>query len=133
MKERQLAFLMSLGVKPKGQGRPRFDPRSMRAYTPETTRKYIDMLKAEINRTWPNKPLSGAIAVSVEAIFNLPKRAGERPFHVQRPDADNIAKAVLDSLNGIVFADDAQVVELHATKVWAIDGDRLCVKVWSLA
>lgn len=33
-----------------------------------------------------------------------------------RVDLDNLSKAVLDSLNGLVFVDDNQVVILHITK-----------------
>jgi Holliday junction resolvase RusA-like endonuclease len=34
------------------------------------------------------------------------------------PDVDNLAKFVLDSMNGLLFHDDRQVVSLHATKVY---------------
>ena len=33
-----------------------------------------------------------------------------------KPDADNEAKLVMDALNGLVWADDAQVVDLHVVK-----------------
>lgn len=36
-------------------------------------------------------------------------------------DSDNYAKAVLDEMNGICFHDDAQVVELSVTKLYADD------------
>lgn len=35
---------------------------------------------------------------------------------LMKPDADNIAKVVLDALNGVAFADDAQVTELSSRK-----------------
>ena len=34
----------------------------------------------------------------------------------KKPDADNIAKAILDALNGLAFYDDAQVVYLQVSK-----------------
>ena len=37
-------------------------------------------------------------------------------WRVLKPDADNLAKAVLDALNGVVFVDDAQVVDLAVSK-----------------
>lgn len=40
-----------------------------------------------------------------------------------RVDVDNLAKFVLDSLNGLVYQDDRQVVSLHATKVYDCDGE----------
>ena len=49
---------------------------------------------------------AGPVAVILE--FYLPDN--------HRRDADNLSKGVLDALNGIVFDDDAQVVDLHITK-----------------
>ena len=37
-----------------------------------------------------------------------------------RPDVDNLCKAVLDSLNGIAWADDAIVCSLRAVKQWDV-------------
>lgn len=36
-----------------------------------------------------------------------------------KPDIDNVAKAILDACNGVVFRDDAQVVMLAATKAFS--------------
>lgn len=38
--------------------------------------------------------------------------------HVRTPDADNLAKFVLDSLSGVFFKDDRQVCDLRASKEW---------------
>lgn len=40
-----------------------------------------------------------------------------------RTDVDNLAKFVLDSLNGILYDDDRQVCSLHVTKLLDNDGD----------
>lgn len=46
------------------------------------------------------------------------------PSRVQRQvDIDNLAKFVLDSLNGVLYADDHQVVSLHCTKCYDDDFD----------
>ena len=37
----------------------------------------------------------------------------------QRPDLDNIAKAILDGLNGVAYADDKQVVCMTVYKQYA--------------
>jgi Holliday junction resolvase RusA-like endonuclease len=39
----------------------------------------------------------------------------------KKPDADNISKIALDSLNGIVWVDDAQVVSLFIRKRYATE------------
>eukprot|EP00543_Licmophora_paradoxa_P006569 CAMPEP_0202455834 /NCGR_PEP_ID=MMETSP1360-20130828/13268_1 /ASSEMBLY_ACC=CAM_ASM_000848 /TAXON_ID=515479 /ORGANISM="Licmophora paradoxa, Strain CCMP2313" /LENGTH=60 /DNA_ID=CAMNT_0049075513 /DNA_START=266 /DNA_END=448 /DNA_ORIENTATION=- len=41
-----------------------------------------------------------------------------------RVDVDNLAKFVLDSLNGVLYHDDRQVVELIAIKRY--DNDDMC-------
>ena len=45
-------------------------------------------------------------------------RKGAPRYHVQKPDTDNLAKFVLDSLNGVYYKDDCQIVELAITKAW---------------
>ncbi|MEG1247059.1 RusA family crossover junction endodeoxyribonuclease, partial [Gordonibacter sp.] len=61
----------------------------------------------------------GPVSVTIDVFRALPnsrpKRVAYEPDTVS-PDADNIAKAVLDGLNGIAYEDDRQVVELHVRK-----------------
>jgi Holliday junction resolvase RusA-like endonuclease len=45
-----------------------------------------------------------------------------------RPDSDNLAKGVLDALNGILWGDDAAVVELTVSKRYCTR-PRTCVTV----
>ena len=37
-------------------------------------------------------------------------------FPSKKPDADNIAKIVLDALNGVAYEDDSQVINLSVQK-----------------
>lgn len=39
----------------------------------------------------------------------------------KKPDLDNIAKSILDALNGYAFADDSQVVGLYVTKKYSLN------------
>ena len=41
----------------------------------------------------------------------------EKP--IKKTDIDNLAKSLLDGMNGVVFKDDSQIVSLHCTKVYA--------------
>ena len=43
----------------------------------------------------------------------------------KKPDADNVAKIILDSLNKIAFDDDSQVVELQVNKLWTEESERV--------
>jgi Holliday junction resolvase RusA-like endonuclease len=70
-------------------------------------------------------PITGPVAVTITAQFCPPpswskrKRAEAmgRP-HTSKPDTDNVGKAILDGLNRIAFADDAQVAQITIRKVW---------------
>lgn len=107
--------------KVKGKGRPRFT-RGGRPYTPKATRDYERAIReAYENATGrPPEPFSGPIAVCIKTYRQLPKSTpksvtSEPDTH--KPDADNVAKIVLDALNGVAWEDDAQVVRLTAYKL----------------
>ena len=38
--------------------------------------------------------------------------------YTKKPDIDNIAKAILDGLNGIAYGDDNQISELEIQKLY---------------
>ena len=76
-------------------------------------------------------PLAGPL--NVEMLFEFPRpkshvrkggllRASAPTQHTQTPDIDNLAKFVMDALNGACFEDDKQVVRLVARKRWAPPG-----------
>ena len=50
------------------------------------------------------------------------KICGEIPCTI-KPDCDNIAKIVLDALNGLAYDDDSQVTELEVHKFYGDIGD----------
>lgn len=51
----------------------------------------------------------------------LKNSAPKHPLASRSGDVDNLAKAVLDEMNGWAYVDDAQVVELHITKTYVRD------------
>jgi crossover junction endodeoxyribonuclease RusA len=73
--------------------------------------------------TWGERaPDDSPVAVAIEFWLPRPKSAPKRRIHPDRtPDIDKLARAVLDSLTGIVFTDDARVVELTVTKRYATE------------
>ena len=62
---------------------------------------------------------SAPVAVTIDVMRELPgsrpKRVSAEPDTV-RPDVDNIAKGVMDALNGVAYEDDSQVVSLSVLK-----------------
>jgi Holliday junction resolvase RusA-like endonuclease len=50
--------------------------------------------------------------------------AGRRmPYPARKPDLDNCAKLVFDALNGCLYVDDRQVVELVIARRWTVTPD----------
>ena len=60
-------------------------------------------------------PVKVTIVVHKPIPKSKPKKIEVMPF-TQKPDIDNIAKAVLDGLNGVAYRDDSQVTELRVLK-----------------
>jgi crossover junction endodeoxyribonuclease RusA len=61
-------------------------------------------------------------AVEVEIRFALPRPSSlaRRVVHdVRKPDIDKLARGVLDALSGVLFHDDAQVIDLRVGKRYA--------------
>lgn len=115
--------------KPQGKGRPRMT-RSGHVYTPQKTREYEERVKnaamSEMGRNnilpWTEKQ---PLKVIIECFFALPKSATKkqridvlehRKFPTIKSDIDNIAKSILDGMNGHVYGDDSQIVDLVVTK-----------------
>lgn len=114
---------------PRGKGRPRFT-RSGHAFTDPKTREYESTVKQYAALAMRGlAPLAGALSLSIVASHSIPvsysaKRraailAGEE-HHFGAFDADNIAKACADSMNGVVYLDDKQIMCLHIYKRAAI-------------
>jgi crossover junction endodeoxyribonuclease RusA len=71
---------------------------------------------------------SDPVSVVIDAVFSRPashrNKSGVRASAPALPrcDVDNVAKAILDSLTGIAWEDDAQVARLVVEKSYGIEG-----------
>lgn len=80
----------------------------------------FDEALAALGRTAPLAPKGVAVTVSVLCERPLPKTAPRRLVRqtdTGKPDADNVAKLVLDALNGHAWEDDSQVTSLCVSKM----------------
>jgi Holliday junction resolvase RusA-like endonuclease len=85
--------------------RPAFNSKTKKAYTPEETVAWEGLVAGEALVAMVGKePLEGNLTAVLEFRRKDNKRA----------DIDNLVKGFFDPMNGIVYNDDKQVVELHA-------------------
>lgn len=111
--------------KPIAKARPRLG-RYGHTYTPQKTVNYETLIRYTFQNTFPNhKPFEGYIEADIKAIFEIPKSYSKKKTkellegsnnYDHKPDLDNLAKSILDSLNGIAYKDDSQVTILHINK-----------------
>lgn len=123
MKARMFASFFVEG-KPVGKGRPRWDSRNRRMYTPGQTETYEKAVAWACKSAMGGlKPKAGPVEVLVVANKKIPTHVTKKVREgmidgsikpVSRPDLDNIVKSVLDGCNGIAYQDDAQVVTISA-------------------
>ena len=115
---------------PYGKGRPRFT-RSGQIYTPKKTRDYEKMVQHEYLVQTGGKLYDGPIVANIYATCAVPKsdtkknRGLKLAGHIlptKTPDCDNIAKTILDALNGIAYKDDSQIIQLHVYKKYGETG-----------
>tara|TARA_S200002703_G_scaffold131480_1_gene119039 strand:+ start:2298 stop:2705 length:408 start_codon:yes stop_codon:yes gene_type:complete len=110
---------------PVGKGRPRFS--RGRVYTPQKTKDYERLVSnaayAEMRQAGI-EVLDQPVTLTILAQFEIPKSWAKwrqdaallGAFTPGKPDIDNVAKAVLDALNGIVYTDDKLVCDLVVKK-----------------
>lgn len=115
---------------PVGKGRPRMT-KTGNTYTPVKTATYENLVKLEFQRQCPgHKPYEKDVPLEViiEARFAPANSVSKRKrmamiegiVHPTKvPDADNIAKAILDALHGVCYLNDSSVVRLSVVKVYA--------------
>lgn len=127
-----------------GKGRPRVVQHNgfTHSYTPAKTASYENLVKLMYNeqtdRHYFDKNCE--LGMKIEALFAIPKSAGKRARHemeigirrpTKKPDADNIIKTIADSLNGIAYHDDSQIVYVEARKRYG-EQPQTIVTLWEL-
>ena len=117
--------------KPVGKGRPRFKRMGnfVQTYTPANTAEYEKLVRLRFQNAGgviTDKP----VRVEIAAFFAPPKSTKKKQkaemlanliLPMKKPDADNIAKIILDALNKIAYKDDSQVVDLSVKKCFAAE------------
>ena len=114
-----------------GKERPRINMYTGRVYTPNKTKDYEFLVQQYFKIKYPNyKMLEGRISIDIIAYLKIPKSTNKAKTQemlenklspTKKPDADNIAKSILDAMNGFVFKDDNQVSKISVEKRFALE------------
>ena len=126
--DREMFFVSG---KPVPKARPRTMSRGGKSitYTPKATREWESLVRdTAALEMRGRKPLDGPLEVSMQFWMPAPASWSNKKrdavggmFHVKKPDVDNLAKAVLDGMESIVFERDSQVAKLTVSKRYALD------------
>lgn len=116
---------------PVGKGRPKFSTFGgyPKAYTPVKTVNYENLVKIAFQQTG-EQPFEREtqLRADITAYFPIPKSVSKKKrlemevgllMHTKKPDCDNVAKSILDALNGLAYYDDAQICELGVCKMYS--------------
>ena len=121
---------------PRGKGRPRFTMRG-HAFTDAVTVEY----EGKVKRAWKQENFycieDVPTTIIINAFFRVPVSLSKKKraalfgtAYLHKPDCDNVAKIILDALNGLAYQDDRQINCLLIHKAYvACDDDEPRVEV----
>jgi Holliday junction resolvase RusA-like endonuclease len=126
-------IIIHIPIAAQGKARARSGPNSH--YTPQKTRDYEKTIADEAALVMRLHPILLPVRVTIRCEYAPPKSwpkwrktALMGKGKITKPDGDNIMKAICDALNGIVWRDDAQVVEWIGVKVYG-PADSITIKI----
>lgn len=112
----------------KGVVRGRITSKGFIGFKPAKTRNAMADIRQQLIAQLPEgfKPFQGPLKAIVVFRRTMPasipkcRRATAKPF--TRPDMDNYLKLLWDACNTVIIEDDAQIVELVASKTYGLPG-----------
>lgn len=125
------AVIFTVPGVPIGKGRPRVSTIAgrTRMHTPAKTASYEGLIAHEARIAMDGRELiAGPVDVLLEIKVPIPASWSQKKQRAavdayirptSKPDIDNTCKAIFDGLNQVVWKDDAQVVRLIVSKIYA--------------
>ena len=138
-----MTFMVTFKVdaNPVGKQRARYVKRGnfVQTYTPDKTRNYESLIKeAAIEAMGSSEPLETPVTLYLYIRAPIPKSLPKKRIEaclnglekpIKKPDASNVLKSVEDAMNGVVYKDDSQIVNIHVSKVYSsVSGVDVCIK-----
>lgn len=126
-------MLVTVEGKIKGKARPRFNTKTGRTFTPGDNIQYENWVRL-CYKEQDGRYFDGAVRATIIVYYKVPKSYSKKRVQAikegldhpqKKPDSDNVAKIILDSLNKIAYEDDSQVVELKVFKRWTEELERV--------
>ena len=120
-----MKYSFEIQEKAIGKERPRYNTITHTTYTPQKTKDFEEKVRwSFVSKYNVEKEASyNPFRATIKAIYRPPKNTSKKRLseligkpYTKKPDSDNIAKAILDSLNGLAYKDDNQVADLFVTK-----------------
>lgn len=129
-----MIYVLEIRERAVGKGRPRFNTKTYTTYTPEKTRAFEQRLKMYFIKKYKRPEASeNPFKIKILAEFKPPKSLSKKKQmqligkpYPKKPDMDNITKAIQDSLNGLAYKDDNQIVSINAEKKYGL-ADRIII------
>jgi|TARA_R100001530_G_scaffold33009_1_gene25942 Holliday junction resolvase RusA-like endonuclease len=121
-----MKYSQRFNINPVPASRPRVSRWS--TYYPKKYTKFkkdMEALTSELETTPSEKLVSVELEfrIMMPKSFSKKKRQGlNNTYCSNNSDIDNYIKAILDSLNGVFYIDDKQVVEIFARKIYGDEG-----------
>ena len=98
-------------------------------FTPEKTARYENLVALAAQEVMQGRPpLAGAVELELTIETSPPvswskaKRVAALAGQIRptvKPDCSNVLKGIEDAMNGIVYVDDAQIVQLSVRKIYS--------------
>ena len=109
---------------PVPKSRPRVVSKGKRrfAYTPKRVKEWETHIK-KVAESHCSSPFDWPVIVALKFYMPRPKSRRHDLWVTTTPDLDNLEKAVLDGLNGVVYTDDKLVVAKSSSKKYVQGGE----------
>lgn len=122
-----MAIKFTINIPPHPQERPRFRRvgNFVQTYDPPNSKAYKKKVENVARLYAPSTPIDSPIKINMTFFMPIPKsksKAWKRRALLglelpdRKPDNDNLAKAILDAMNEIIYKDDARITDLNLKK-----------------
>lgn len=133
-----MKYIFEIKQKAIGKQRPRYNSKTKKMYTPTATRSFEEKVKWAFTQKYniATELSTKAFKAKIISMFEPPKSSSKKQkeklisevCYTKKPDADNVAKTILDSLNGLAYKDDSQVTVLLVIKEYG-EENKICVEL----